>query len=45
MDAGYEKVINAVFSSVSQIAKMDRAEGQAAEDKGQLNYHIIIIGT
>jgi hypothetical protein len=44
VDAGYEKVVNAVFGSVTQIAKMDRAEGQAAEDKGQLNYHIIIIG-
>jgi hypothetical protein len=40
----YERLINAIFGSLQQLAKMDRAEGQAAEDKGQLNYHVIMIG-
>ncbi|WWC58251.1 uncharacterized protein I303_100789 [Kwoniella dejecticola CBS 10117] len=39
----YEKIINAVFGSLQQLAKMDRADSQAAEDKGQLNYHVIMI--
>ncbi|KAK8845463.1 hypothetical protein IAR55_006176 [Kwoniella newhampshirensis] len=39
----YEKVINSVFGSLQQLAKMDRADGQATEDKGQLNYHVIMI--
>jgi hypothetical protein len=41
----YDKVANAVFGTLSQIAKTDRGDGQAAEDKGQLNYHVIMIGT
>jgi hypothetical protein len=40
----YERIANAIFGSLQQLAKMDRAEGQAAEDKGQLNYHVIMIG-
>ena len=40
----YDKVANAVFGTLSQIAKTDRGDGQAAEDKGQLNYHTIMIG-
>lgn len=40
----YERVVNAIFSSVQQLAKMDRGDAQAAEDKGQINYHVIIIG-
>ncbi|RXK38676.1 hypothetical protein M231_03986 [Tremella mesenterica] len=39
----YERLINAVLGGVQQLAKMDRADGQAAEDKGQLNYHVIMI--
>ncbi|WWD22409.1 hypothetical protein CI109_106900 [Kwoniella shandongensis] len=39
----YEKVVNSVFGSLQQLAKMDRADGQATEDKGQLNYHVIMI--
>jgi hypothetical protein len=39
-----EKVANAIFGTLSQIAKTDRGDGQAAEDKGQLNYHVIMIG-
>ena len=40
----YEKLVNAIFGSLTQIAKTDRGDGQAAEDKGQLNYHVIMIG-
>jgi hypothetical protein len=40
----YDKVANAIFGTLSQIAKTDRGDGQAAEDKGQLNYHVIMIG-
>jgi len=40
----YERIINSVFGSLQQLAKTDRGEGQATEDKGQLNYHVIMIG-
>ncbi len=40
----YERVVNAIFGSVQQLAKMDRGDAQAAEDKGQINYHVIVIG-
>ena len=41
MDAGYDRIVQAMFDALKQMAKMD-GEG---EDKGQLNYHVIIIGT
>ena len=40
VDAAYEKIVNTIFDSLKQMAKMD-GEG---EDKGQLNYHVILIG-
>ncbi len=40
----YERIIGSVFGCLQQLAKMDRADGQAAEDKGLLNYHVIMIG-
>lgn len=40
VDSAYEKIIQAMFDSLKQIAKL---EGEG-EDKGQLNYHIILIG-
>jgi hypothetical protein len=40
VDTSYEKLVNAMFDSLQQTAKLD-GEG---EDKGQLNYHIILIG-
>jgi hypothetical protein len=43
-NAIYDKVGDAIFGTLSQIAKTDRGDGQAAEDKGQLNYHVIMIG-
>ena len=40
VDSAYEKIIQTMFDSLKQIAKLD-GEG---EDKGQLNYHVILIG-
>jgi len=40
----YEKLVNAILGSVQQIAKMDRGDALAAEDKGQINYHVVMIG-
>ncbi|KAI0778389.1 exocyst complex component Sec3-domain-containing protein [Trametes elegans] len=40
VDAAYDKIVQAMFEALKQMAKMD-GEG---EDKGQLNYHVIIIG-
>ncbi|KAJ3532638.1 hypothetical protein NM688_g7392 [Phlebia brevispora] len=39
VDASYDKIVQAMFSALKQMAKMD-GEG---EDKGQLNYHVILI--
>ncbi|KAI3622586.1 exocyst protein [Moniliophthora roreri] len=39
VDAAYEKIVQAMFDCLKQMAKMD-GEG---EDKGQLNYHVILI--
>ncbi|EAU92708.2 exocyst protein [Coprinopsis cinerea okayama7 len=39
VDSGYEKIVQAMFESLKQLAKL---EGEG-EDKGQLNYHIIMI--
>lgn len=40
VDAAYDKLVGKMFDSLRQMAKMD-GEG---EDKGQLNYHVILIG-
>lgn len=40
VDAAYERIVNTMFESLKQMAKM---EGEG-EDKGQLNYHVILIG-
>ncbi|KAG6911564.1 hypothetical protein DXG01_011866 [Tephrocybe rancida] len=39
VDAAYERIVQSIFDSLKQMAKMD-GEG---EDKGQLNYHVILI--
>lgn len=44
VDTSYERIANTIFDSLQQMAKMDGADGLAAEDKGQLNYHVILIG-
>jgi hypothetical protein len=40
VDAAYEKIVNTIFVSLKHMAKM----GGEGEDKGQLNYHVILIG-
>lgn len=40
VDQSYDKLVSAMFDALKQMAKMD-GEG---EDKGQLNYHVILIG-
>jgi exocyst complex component 1 len=40
VDSAYEKIVNAMFESLKHMAK---TEGED-EDKGQLNYHVIVIG-
>lgn len=40
VDAAYDRIVAAMFESLKRMAKMD-GEG---EDKGQLNYHVILIG-
>ena len=42
VDVAYDRIVQAMFESLKQMAKMD-GEG-ASEDKGQLNYHVILIG-
>lgn len=44
VDAGYYAIVQTMFDSLQQMAKMDGAEAQASEDKGLLNYHVILIG-
>lgn len=39
VDVAYDRIVEAMFSGLRQMAKMD-GEG---EDKGQLNYHVILI--
>ncbi|KAF9785840.1 exocyst complex component sec3 subunit [Thelephora terrestris] len=39
VDAAYDRMVQAMFESLKRMAKMD-GEG---EDKGQLNYHVILI--
>jgi len=41
VDVAYDRIVKAMFESLKRMAKMD-GEG---EDKGQLNYHVILIGT
>jgi hypothetical protein len=40
VDAAYDRIVKAMFESLKRMAKMD-GEG---EDKGQLNYHVTLIG-
>jgi exocyst complex component 1 len=40
VDTAYDRIVSAMFDSLKQMAKM---EGEG-EDKGQLNYHVILIG-
>lgn len=40
VDQAYDKTVQSMFDALKQMAKLD-GEG---EDKGQLNYHVILIG-
>ena len=40
VDSAYEKIVRIILDSLKDMAKM----GGEGEDKGQLNYHVIIIG-
>ena len=40
VDSAYDKIVQAMFDGLKQMAKM----GGDEEDKGQLNYHVILIG-
>lgn len=40
VDNAYDRLVEVMFTGLKQMAKMD-GEG---EDKGQLNYHVILIG-
>lgn len=41
-NVSYEKLMNTIFETLQHLAKTDRPD--AGEEKGQLNYHIIMIG-
>lgn len=40
VDQSYDRIVQAMFESLQQMAKMD----SESEEKGQLNYHVILIG-
>ena len=40
----YDKVVSAIFATLQHIAKMERAETQSTDDKGQLSYNVVMIG-
>ncbi|KAH8119946.1 exocyst complex component Sec3-domain-containing protein [Phellopilus nigrolimitatus] len=40
VDAAYDRIVQSMFDSLKQMAKMD---GEQGEEKGQLNYHVILI--
>jgi exocyst complex component 1 len=40
VDTAYEKIVQTMFDSLKHMAKM---EGEG-EDKGQLNYHVELVG-
>ena len=44
VDNAYERIIQTMFDSLQQMAKTETPEPQAVEDKGMLNYHVILIG-
>lgn len=47
VDQKYDDIIRSMFESLQHMAKMDQqaaAAAASAEDKDQLNYHIVLIG-
>ncbi|CAE6412634.1 unnamed protein product [Rhizoctonia solani] len=43
VDAAYERIVQAMFEALQQMAKMDGTEAKDPDDKGMLNYHVIMI--
>ncbi|KAG9118905.1 hypothetical protein FRC07_006334 [Ceratobasidium sp. 392] len=45
VDASYERIVQAMFEALQQMAKMDGTDGKDKDpdDKGVLNYHVIMI--
>lgn len=44
-NAAYEQVVNTILDTLQQMAKLDRTDMTGTgDDKGQLNYFIIMIG-
>ncbi|CAE6460065.1 unnamed protein product [Rhizoctonia solani] len=43
VDAAYERIVQAMFEALQQMAKMDGTEAKDPDDKGVLNYHVIMI--
>lgn len=41
VDSAYERIVQSMFDSLKHMAKMNNGED---EDKGQMNYHVILIG-
>jgi len=45
VDGAYEQIVQIMFESLQQMANMsDGQETGGAEDKGVLNFHVILIG-
>jgi exocyst complex component 1 len=40
VDGAYDRIVQSMFGSLKHMAKMNGED----EDKGQLNYHVILIG-
>lgn len=43
MDQNYEAIVSTMFECLQQMAKMEGG-ANSAEDKDQLNYHVVLIG-
>ncbi|CAE6462215.1 unnamed protein product [Rhizoctonia solani] len=43
VDGAYERIVQAMFEALQQMAKMDGTEAKDPDDKGILNYHVIMI--
>ncbi|KAG8712989.1 hypothetical protein FRC11_013627, partial [Ceratobasidium sp. 423] len=43
VDGAYERIVQAMFEALQQMAKMDGTEAKDPDDKGVLNYHVIMI--
>lgn len=40
VDGAYEKIVQTMFGSLKHMAKLNGED----EDKGQMNYHVILVG-